>query len=197
MSTLVFLLEEESAKNMLIPVVKKLVPEEIPVQFITFSGKQDMERQMVKKIRYWCAPGSRFIIMRDKDSGDCGVIKQRLLALAQESGKGEACLVRIACHELESFFLGDLAAMAQGLNVPTVATMREKQKFRAPDALANAAEELKKLTEGKYSKLAGSRAIGPHLKLDGSNRSHSFGVLLEAIRRQVALIVQANTLPEG
>ena len=83
MSTLVFLLEEESAKNMLLPVVKKLVPEEIPVQFITFSGKQDLERQLVKKIRYWCAPGSRFIIMRDKDSGDCGVIKQRLLALAQ------------------------------------------------------------------------------------------------------------------
>ncbi len=30
MSALVFLLEEESAKNMLIPVVKRLVPEEMP-----------------------------------------------------------------------------------------------------------------------------------------------------------------------
>ena len=195
MSTLVFLLEEESAKNMLIPVVKRLVPEEIPVQYITFNGKQDLERQLVKKIRFWCDPGSRFIILRDKDSGDCGVIKQRLLALAQESGKADVCLVRIACHELESFFLGDLTAVAQGLNLPAVAAMQDKQKFRAPDALANAAEELKKLTKGKYSKLAGSRAIGPHLKLDGSNRSHSFGVLLEAIRRQADLIQQASALP--
>lgn len=195
MSTLVFLLEEESAKNMLIPVVKRLVPEEIPVQYITFNGKQDLERQLVKKIRFWCDPGSRFIILRDKDSGDCGVIKQRLLALAQESGKADVCLVRIACHELESFFLGDLAAVAQGLHTPAVAAMQDKQKFRAPDALANAAEELKKLTKGKYSKLAGSRAIGPHLKLDGSNRSHSFGVLLEAIRRQADQIRQASALP--
>lgn len=195
MSTLVFLLEEESAKNMLIPVVKRLVPEEIPVQYITFNGKQDLERQLVKKIRFWCDPGSRFIILRDKDSADCGVIKQRLLVLAQESGKADVCLVRIACHELESFFLGDLAAVAQGLHIPAVAAMQDKQKFRAPDALANAAEELKKLTKGKYSKLAGSRAIGPHLKLDGSNRSHSFGVLLEAIRRQADLIQQASALP--
>lgn len=195
MSTLVFLLEEESAKNMLIPVVKRLVPEEIPVQYITFNGKQDLERQLVKKIRFWCDPGSRFIILRDKDSGDCDAIKQRLLALAQESGKADVCLVRIACHELESFFLGDLAAVAQGLHMPAVAAMQDKQKFRAPDALANAAEELKKLTKGKYSKLAGSRAIGPHLKLDGSNRSHSFGVLLEAIRRQADLIQQASALP--
>lgn len=37
MSTLVFLLEEESAKNMLLPVVKELVPEEIPVQYITIQ----------------------------------------------------------------------------------------------------------------------------------------------------------------
>lgn len=192
MSTLVFLLEEESAKNMLIPVVKRLVPEEIPVQYITFNGKQDLERQLVKKIRFWCDPDSRFIILRDKDSGDCGVIKQRLLALAQESGKADLCLVRIACHELESFFLGDLAAVAQGLNLPAVAAMQDKQKFRTPDALANAAEELKKLTNRKYSKLAGSRAIGPHLKLDGSNRSHSFGVLMEAIRRQTDLIRQVH-----
>lgn len=62
MSTLVFLLEEESAKNMLVPVVKELVPEDMPVQYITFSGKQDLERQLVKKIRFWCDPGSRFIV---------------------------------------------------------------------------------------------------------------------------------------
>ena len=194
MSTLVFLLEEESAKNMLVPVVKRLVPEEIPVQYITFNGKQDLERQIVKKIRFWCDPGSRFIILRDKDSEDCGIIKQRLLNLIQKSGKADVCLARIACHELESFFLGDLAAVAQGLNLPSVAAMQDKQKFRAPDVLANAAEELKKLTGGKYSKLAGSRAIGQHLKLDGSNRSHSFGVLLEAIRRQADLIQQASGL---
>lgn len=196
MSTLVFLLEEESAKNMLIPVVKQLVQEATPVQYITFSGKQDLERHLVRKIRCWREPDARFIILRDKDSGDCGVIKRRLLHLVRESGKADACLVRIACHELESFFLGDLAAVARALHIPELTKKQDTRTFRTPDALANAAEELKKITHGNYAKLAGSRAIGPHLKLDGSNRSHSFGVLLDAIRRQADLLRQKTTLPE-
>lgn len=106
MSTLVFLLEEESAKNMLRPVVKELVPEDMPVQYITFSGKQDLERQLVKKIRFWRDPGSRFIILRDKDSGDCGVIKQHLLALAQESGKGDAALYASPVMNWKASFWG-------------------------------------------------------------------------------------------
>ncbi len=190
MSALVFLLEEESAKNMLEGIVPRLVPECVHVQYMTFSGKQDLEKQMVKKIRFWMEPDSRFIILRDQDSGVCSVIKERLLELARQSGKAEACLVRIACHELESFFLGDLAAVAQALNMPSLAEKQNKKLYRKPDSIANAAEELKKLTNTSYSKLAGSRAIGPCLKLDGSNRSRSFGVLVEAICRQVPLLLR-------
>ncbi len=134
------------------------------------------------------APDSRFIILRDKDSADCSAVKTRLLEYVRRSGKSEACLVRIACHELESFFLGDLAAVAMALDMPTLAGKQKKKPYRDPDAIANAAEQLKKLTSNKYQKLAGSRAIGPSLALDGSNRSHSFGVLLKAIRRQVSLL---------
>ena len=188
MSALVFLLEEESAKNMLEGIVRHLVPEHVHVQYMTFSGKQDLEKQMVKKIRFWQMPNSRFIILRDQDSGDCSVIKARLLDLARQTEKAEACLVRIACHELESFFLGDLAAVASALDMPGLAGRQNKNPYRAPDSIANAAEELKKLTGNRYSKLAGSRAIGPCLALDGSNLSHSFGMLVEAIRRQVSLL---------
>ena len=188
MSALVFLLEEESAKNMLEGIVPRLVPQGVRVQYITFSGKQDLEKQLVRKIRFWLEPDSRFIILRDQDSGDCTAIKARLLELARQSGKAEACLVRIACRELESFFLGDLAAVGQALNLPSLAGKQKKSPYRKPDAIANAAEELKKLTGNRYSKLAGFRAIGPCLALNGSNRSHSFGVLVDAIRRQASLL---------
>ena len=188
MSALVFLLEEESAKNMLEGIVPRLVPEGVRVQYMTFSGKQDLEKQMVRKIRLWMEPDSRFIILRDQDSGDCTAIKTRLLELAKKTGKADVCLVRIACHELESFFLGDLAAVAQGLNLPALAGRQNRNPYRRPDSIANAAEELKKLTGNRYGKLAGSRAIGPCLSLDGSNRSHSFGVLVEAIYRQASLL---------
>ena len=188
MSALVFLLEEKSAKNMLEGIVPRLVPEGVHVQYMTFSGKQDLEKQMVRKIRLWLEPDSRFIILRDQDSGDCTAIRTRLLELAKKTGKADVCLVRIACHELESFFLGDLAAVTQGLNLPALAGRQNRNPYRRPDSIANAAEELKKLTGNRYGKLAGSRATGPCLSLDGSNRSHSFGVLVEAIYRQASLL---------
>ena len=170
---------------MLQGILPRMLPD-TPVQYITFEGKQDLERQMVRKIRSWREPDSRFIVLRDKDSGDCTRIKQRLLELTQQSGKAESCLVRIACHELESFFLGDLAAVADALEMPAVIKKQSKKPYRTPDNVANAAEELKKITDGKYRKLAGARAIAPYLKLDGSNLSHSFRVLCSGIRSQAA-----------
>ena len=190
MSKLVFLLEEESAKNMLQGILPRMLPD-TPVQYITFEGKQDLEQQMVRKIRLWREPDSRFIVLRDKDSGDCTLIKQRLLELTQQSGKAESCLVRIACHELESFFLGDLAAVADALEMPAVMKTENFTLFHKQNNVANAAEELKKITGGKYRKLAGSRAIAPYLKLDGSNLSHSFRVLCSGIRSQ------ATQLPDS
>ena len=59
MSKLVFLLEEESAKNMLQGILPRMLPD-TPVQYITFEGKQDLEQQMVRKIRLWREPDSRF-----------------------------------------------------------------------------------------------------------------------------------------
>ena len=188
MSALVFLLEEESAKNMLEGIVPRLVPEGVHVQYMTFSGKQDLEKQMERKIRLWMEPDSRFIILRDQDSGNCLDIKARLLDIVQNTGKADVCLVRIACHELESFFLGDLEAVGQALNIPSISKKQNKNPYRRPDSIVNAAEELKKLTGNRYSKLAGSRAIGPCLSLNGSNRSHSFGVLVDAIFRQASLL---------
>ena len=194
MSKLVFLLEEESAKNMLQGILPRMLPD-TPVQYITFEGKQDLERQLVRKMRSWREPDSRFIVLRDKDSGDCTRIKQRLLELTQQSGKAESCLVRIACHELESFFLGEFPAHAAALVLPPVIKTQRKKTYRTPDNVANAAEELKKITDGKYRKLAGARAIASYLKLDGSNLSHSFRVLCSGIRSQAAQLPDSICSP--
>ena len=48
---------------------------------------------------------------RDKDSGDCRSIKRKMAQKVQNSGKMDKTLIRIACHELESFYLGDLSAV--------------------------------------------------------------------------------------
>ena len=41
-------------------------------------------------------------------------------------------------------------------------------------------------TLADYQKVAGSRAIAVHLKLDGSNRSQSFNVLVDGLRRFIS-----------
>ena len=179
---LVFLLEELSAKAMLEGVVSRLVDARLAIHYMTFDGKQDLERNLERKIRLWKRPNTAFVVMRDQDSGDCREVKRRLKDICSRTGK-EPILVRIACHELESFYLGDLDAVgrAYGISVPA----QQSRKYRHPDDLGNAAEEMRKLTRHVYQKIDGSRRIGPLLKLDGSNASVSFNALCEGIRRLV------------
>lgn len=189
MMTLVFCLEEKSAKEMLQGILPKLLPEHVAPRFIVFDGKQDLEKQLVHKMKHWNKPDSRFIVMRDQDAGDCRKIKDNLLKKCHEAGKPDA-VVRIACHELESFYLGDLKAVEQGLELTNLAKLQNSKKYREPDNLANAAQELLRLTKN-YDKVSGSRAIGKHLHLDG-NCSRSFTVLVKAIRDIVAESIKNN-----
>ena len=185
MKTLVFCLEEPSAREMLKGALPRLLPEDIDVEYIVFEGKQDLHKQLERRLRGWQRPDSHFIVLQDKDSHDCLAVKRKLQDLCDRAGRSEA-LVRIACHELESFYLGDLRAVEKGLCMKGLAVQQRTRKYAAPDALANAAEELKKLTQGRYQKIQGSRLIGLHMDLEGGNSSHSFNVLIKGIRRLVA-----------
>lgn len=182
MSTLVFLLEEPSAKAMLEAVLPRLLPAHVTVQYMVFEGKQDLHRRLALRLQHWRTPGSRFVVLRDQDSDDCRRVRAELMRLCIQAKRPDA-LVRVACHELESFYLGDLQAVELGLGVNGLASLQGRRKFRTPDDLANASEELRKLTQSRYQKLSGSRAIAGHLQIDGGNRSHSFNVLLDGIRR--------------
>lgn len=185
MTTLVFLLEESSARAMLEGILPHLLPPDVTSRFLVFEGKQDLDKRLERRVRGWRTPDTFFIVIRDKDSGDCRNIKKGLCDKLANADRPNS-LVRIACHELESFYLGDLAAVEAGLNCQGVSKLQEKSKYRIPDAISNPAAELAKLA-ADYQKVAGSRAIAPHLKLDGSNRSHSFNVLVDGLRRIVAL----------
>ena len=183
MKTIVFLLEEKSAEEMLNVILPKVLPSDIITRFITFEGKSDLENNVERKIRGWRLPDSSFVVMRDQDSAECRQIKTRLVQKCVNAGRKDA-LVRIACHELESFYLGDLAAVEQAYGIHL--SSQRSRKYRAPDELANAADELKKITKNEYQKIDGSRRIAQHLNIDGSNRSTSFNMLISGIQRIIA-----------
>jgi hypothetical protein len=184
MKELVFLLEEQSALAMLTSLLPRLLPiGSITFRLIPFEGKQDLEKQIIHKIRGYQNPQARFIVLRDQDSEtDCTKLKQRLLDLCQKSGRGHQCLVRLACTELETFYLADLQAVQDALGLKSLVAHQASKKFRSPDRLGSPKQELKKLTKNLYSPVAGSRVIGEHLQLDNT-RSPSFKNLVSGIQR--------------
>jgi hypothetical protein len=183
MKTIVFFLEEPSAREMLEGVLPRFLPNNIQIRYLVFQGKQDLEKNLKKKLRGWRLPDSAFVVIRDQDSGDCKEIKDKLTDLCREAGR-DGVLIRVACRELESFYLGDLAAVEQGLGLNGLKAQQQKRKFRNPDLLENPAEELVRLTKNAYAKVAGSRAIAPHLSLEDTC-SKSFEVLLSGIKNIV------------
>lgn len=183
MRELVFLLEERSAQAMLESLLPRMLKTSISTRCIAFEGKSDLENQMVRKLRGYVNPCARFIVMRDQDSvPDCKQLKQSLLDKCQQAGKAEVAVVRIACHELESFYLADLAAVETALQMNGLARHQLSSKFRAPDLLGNPSQELKILTKNQYQKTSGSREIGKHLDVS-NQRSSSFKNLIAGIRR--------------
>jgi len=179
---LVFFVEDQSTKVMLSGLLPRVLPEEVQTTVIAFEGKSDLEAHLPLKLRGWRTPDCRFIVIRDQDSADCRTVKSRLTEICTTAGKPET-LVRVACHELESWYLGDLLAVEQGLGIPGLSVQQMSSTLRSPDHLNNAKEVLIRITKQVYQEVGGSRSIGPHLRTDSSNLSHSFQVFLAGVRR--------------
>ncbi|MFA7241492.1 MAG: DUF4276 family protein [Sulfuricellaceae bacterium] len=180
MRTLVFMLEEPSAQDALQGLLPSILPTEIQVEYMIFEGKQDLEKRIGRRMRAWLRPDTSFVVLRDQDNGDCRVIKQGLTEKCRDAGRPDT-LVRIACRELEAWFVGDWAAVAQGFSLPRVADWNSKAIYREPDRLGNPVAELRKAIPA-YQKRDGARRIGAHLD-PRRNCSPSFKAFAEAVRR--------------
>lgn len=180
MRPLVFLLEEPSAQDALEGFLPSILPDTTAVRYLVFEGKQDLEKRMTRTLRAWQQTDARFVILRDQDSGDCTVIKEGLLAHCREAGRGDRAIVRIACRELESWFVGDWTAVGQAFGLPKLSSLERKAIYRNPDRLGSPVTELRKVIP-TYQKRDGARRIGLHLNVE-SNRSHSFIAFAKAVR---------------
>ena len=120
----------------------------------------------------------RFVIVRDKDEGDCRRVKARLYSLCQ-TGRREDSLIRIACHELEAWYLGDTEALANAFGNESLRGLSRKARFRDPDSVSRPSDAIRTLVP-EFQKVSGARLMAQHLSRDG-NRSRSYQVLLEGI----------------
>lgn len=182
MSRVVFLLEEPSMKVLLEGFLPRLAP---GMQFlcIAHEGKQDLEKSIPRKLRAWREPGVHFVIVRDNDGGDCRSLKIKLVQLCKESGRTDT-LVRIACQELEAWYLGQPEALAAAYSQPGLMAKLRRAKFRHPDAIPRPSETLAGLIP-EYQKVLGARKMSSLLAIADS-RSQSFNAFVAGVRRIAA-----------
>jgi hypothetical protein len=188
MKTIAFFLEEPSSRAFLEELLKlkfPFDPQDIAIAYRVFEGKQDLEKSLEKRLKHWNTPDTTFVVMMDQDSGDCETVKNRVKTRCSKAGRDKA-IVRIACHELESFFLGDLWAIENGLGIKDLSKRQNQTKFREPDKLKKPSQEIGMLIRNKskrkfsYLKIEGARRITPYMN-PLNNRSHSFGVLYRTL----------------
>ncbi len=175
----IFLLEEPSMKMFLEVLFSRLFPD-ARYQLVPHEGISDLERSIPRKVRGMHTIASAFVILRDQHSvADCVALKAKIAALG--SGTSREVVARVVCRELESWILGDLVSLESALQVVGIAKVNARKKFRSPDQLVNAAEELAKLCPG-YSKTHGAKAVATHFD-PARCTSRSFQVFFKTVRR--------------
>ncbi|NLF94699.1 MAG: DUF4276 family protein [Oligosphaeraceae bacterium] len=179
MKKIIFLLEEASMKACLDEYLPRLLPG-LDFQCIKHEGKQDLEKSIPRKLRAWS--GVDFVVVRDNDGADCMNLKARLLDLCRQGGREDA-LVRIACQELESWFLGAADTLAEAYDHPGLRAIQGKAKYRDPDRLGNPSREMARLLP-TFQKIDCSRRMGQRLPTNSAvNASHSFRVFVQGVCR--------------
>lgn len=190
MKRLVFLLEEYSMKVLLDGLLPRFFAD-LHFLCVPHEGKQDLEKSVPRKLRAWKEPGVRFFVVRDNDGADCHAVKARLVALCQEGYRQDA-VVRIACQELEAWYLGDADALAEAFEDERLRDLGGKERFRDPDAVVQPARALEDLIP-EFQKVSGARRMASRIRRSGS-RSRSFQVFIDGIERAAQTF--APTAPE-
>lgn len=191
MSRLVFLVEERSMAEFLDVWLVREHPN-LPFLCVPHDGKSDLLRSIPRKLRAWNEPGARFAVIIDNDNRNCEELKTEILESCRTSGRDDA-LIRIACQELEAWYLGDPEALAAAFGEPELLERLRKARFRDPDAVHKPSEELVRLVPA-FQKVSGARAVAAHIDR-ARNRSPSFRVFAAGID-QVAKAYQPSQSSE-
>ena len=200
-----FFVEDASTKEALEILINRLSRDARSFSFAitAFHGKE----QMLAEIEQRLLPIARgrwadaVVLIIDQDDDDCLALKRTLAAAALSAGlpaispreRPISVTVRIAMSELESWFLGDPAAIVRAYPRLNRRDLRIKGDV---DALPQAWEQLerpllrRRYYEQRMPKTIVARRIAEQLAITpGENRSHSFNVLLDTLH---ALVDQAR-----
>lgn len=188
---------EEPSSAAALRVLVPRIRDDVGFKIYEFQGCHDLLGKLPERFRgfaRWLPEDYRIVVLIDRDREDCLARKRKILEMARRSGlrttaRGSTSpqvLVRIAVEELESWFLGDTAALRRTFSgVPK--DLEKKAAFRDPDAIVNTWEHLHKVLKdaghfaGGFQKIRCAREIAAHMDPE-VNRSHSFRVFRDGLR---------------
>ena len=190
LTKLVFMLEEESAKQLLKVLWPKILPaSSVKPLYIAHKGKSDLRKSIPIKLKAWNVPDTLFVILHDQDSHpDCKILKNDLRELCASSK--HTPLIRIACRELEAWYFGDLNAVQQAFPGFSATKYKNRAQFRNPDDIVNPSYELKRII-GDFDKGRASREVPKYMDID-NNGSVSFNRTINGIKNLVAAQLSAQ-----
>lgn len=137
------------------------------------QGKQDLQKSLPNNLRaYRYYPENiRLLVIQDQDSADCQAVKAQLTDLIQQEYPVLRHKIRIACRELENWYLGDLQALETAYPQTKATKQERKAKFRNPGHL-NGSQEMQKWL-GQKAKMEWARRLGSRTD-PNQNKSPSF-----------------------
>jgi len=178
------LVEEHSMEVFLKNLLPRILPDSFTIGINCFiyphEGKQDLQKRLPKRIKAYRSYPQKVILLviQDQDSSDCKVLKRKLLRLIREANGNTKYLIRIACKELENWYLGDLNTVQKIFPTFRAGKLKNKAKFRDVDRL-NGAEEMKNLSK-EFTKVQSARAFGQKIEIE-NNKSVSFNHFVDGI----------------
>lgn len=184
------LTEETSMEIFLRGLLPRILPEAYKLDVNCFirphEGKSDLKKSIPKKMRAYPRYGYpvKVLVIHDQDSNNCVELKKALVKLTETSSNSIPCVVRIACRELENWYLGDLEALEEIYPELNSNIAKRRVKFNSPDRVSGA-HELGLLTNN-FSKTGAARSLGPIIKIE-ENSSTSFQQFVSGISKLISL----------
>ena len=175
---IVFLVEEPSMGEVLEVILPQILSCQTEFTVIPHQGYGDLRMSIPKKLNIWREDDVRFVIVHDQDNKDCVALKRELENLCRPYNRH--VLIRIACHELEAWYFGDLKAVSKAYG-KKLENLSSKSAYRVPDNIMAPKGRLKRLIP-EHQQISGAKRIAPYMDIY-SNTSKSFNVFVEGVRR--------------
>lgn len=103
-------------------------------------------------------------------------------------------MVRIACQELEAWYLGEPDALADAYGIDNLRGIGSRARFRNPDTVVRPSTAVRQLVP-RFQKTDVARRLAQHLSLQ-RNRSPSFQALIQGIQNLSQDMPQHQTPPK-